>query len=299
MVYSINKDLALEPRFGLKWRVSKNFSVDAGAGLHSRIEAMPVYFNLIRDSKGKYRVMNDDLEFSRSFQQVLGFDWGISENTRLRVEAYNQLLTSIPVTDDPKSTYSSINTSEELPASDLVSKGKGYNRGLEFTLERKFSNNYYFLATASLFDSKYRPADRKWYNTYYNNTYVANLIAGKDILIGSSGKNILGINIKSVYRGGYRFTPVDYVKSVAAGKIVYLSGATFGRRLPDFLRIDGGISFRKNLKSSSWVLMADVQNVTGRRNVFRRKFSFKDGGVTENNIYSLGAVPVANFRIEF
>jgi hypothetical protein len=45
--------------------------------------------------------------------------------------------------------------------------------------------------------------------------------------------------------------------------------------------------------------MIDIQNLTGRKNVFRKKFSYSSGTIVESNVYSLGTVPVLNFRIEF
>jgi len=47
------------------------------------------------------------------------------------------------------------------------------------------------------------------------------------------------------------------------------------------------------------MIMADVQNVTGRKNVFRKRFSYENNHLIETNVYSLGAVPVVNLRIEF
>jgi hypothetical protein len=45
--------------------------------------------------------------------------------------------------------------------------------------------------------------------------------------------------------------------------------------------------------------MLDVQNSTGKRNVFKRRFTFENGKIVTNDIVSLGMVPVFNFRVEF
>jgi hypothetical protein len=47
------------------------------------------------------------------------------------------------------------------------------------------------------------------------------------------------------------------------------------------------------------MVMLDVQNITNRKNIFRKRFSYQNGAVVTNNVYSLGAVPVFNFRLEF
>jgi hypothetical protein len=298
MSYSVNREMTVEPRAGMRWQVSPGNYFNAGLGIHSRMESFPVYYNLIKNDFGESVPMNNDLRFSKSFHMVAGVDLSIAKDIRLKIELYNQNLYDIPIVYNKNSRYSSINSAEDLPSAKLVNKGLGFNRGIEFTLEKSYSSNYYFLATLSVFDSKYRAGDNKWYNTYYNTSFVSNLLAGKDFYFGRSKRNCVGLNLKSLYRGGYRYTPVDIEKTIRYKRIIY-SSETYGTRLPDFIRVDGGISYRRNNPSFSWMFMVDVQNLTGRKNVFRKKYSYVNGSIVENNVFSLGAVPVINFRIEF
>jgi hypothetical protein len=299
MIFSINKDINIEPRIGLRWQFAPGKFINAGLGLHSRTEAFPVYYSLIKNSSGVLTTVNEDLGFSKSFQLAAGMDLAITANIRLRAEVYNQRLYDVPIIYKSTSTYSAINTAEELPASDLLNKGLGYNRGVELTIERSFSKNYYFLFTASLFKSKYQPGDGNWYNTYYNTSFVSNFLAGKDFYLGRDKRNSIGINTKFLTRGGYRYTPVDIAKSIKSKKIIYDTSKTYDSQLPDFLRIDGGINFRRNNHRFSWIVMLDVQNISNRKNVFRKRFTYKNGEVLTSNDYSIGTVPVFNFRVEF
>jgi hypothetical protein len=299
MAFTINGAVNLEPRLGLRWQFTPGKYFSAGMGFHSRTESFPVYYGLIKNSHGIREELNNDLGFSKSFQLVSGLDLSITQTVRLRFEGYNQILYEIPVINKINSTYSALNTSEDLPESILDNKGSGYNRGIELTLEKSFSKNYYFLFTASLFNSKYKPGDGKWYNTYYNTSFVTNFLAGKDFYLGSNKRNSIGINMKSLLRGGYRYTPVDISKSIKSKKIIYVTSQTYGKRLPDFLRIDAGINFRRNNTGYSWIVMLDVQNVTNRKNVFRKRFSYVNGEIVTKYDYSIGIVPVVNFRVEF
>jgi len=45
--------------------------------------------------------------------------------------------------------------------------------------------------------------------------------------------------------------------------------------------------------------MLDIQNVTNRNNVFRKRYVYSEGEITSYYIYSLGMVPVFTFRVEF
>jgi len=153
--------------------------------------------------------------------------------------------------------------------------------------------------TASLFESKYRSADLLWHDTYFNNRYITNLIGGKDFHVGRKDRSIIGMNVKILARGGYRYTPVDYAKSILQKQVVTISQLPYHESLPGFFRVDSGISFRRNNPKCAWVVMFDIQNVTDRRNVFRQKYVYSEGEITSHYIYSLGLVPVFNFRVEF
>jgi hypothetical protein len=299
MLFSVNGDINIEPRAGLRWQFAPGCFFNTGIGLHSRTESFPVYYSLIKSSSGKKETLNKYLGFSNSFQFVSGFDLAVTSNIRLRIEAYNQRLFNIPIIYQTNSTYSAINTSEELPMSYLMNKGLGYNRGIELTLEKTFSKDYYFLLTSSLFKSKYKAGDGFWYNTYYNTSFVANLLAGKDFYFGRNKRNSIGINTKSLIRGGYRYTPVDLPGSIKSKRIIYNTSLTYSAQMPDFIRFDAGINFRRNNPGFSWTIMVDVQNLTNRKNIFRKRFSYQNGEVLTSNIYSIGIVPVVNIRLEF
>jgi hypothetical protein len=92
---------------------------------------------------------------------------------------------------------------------------------------------------------------------------------------------------------------VNEYRSLKSKKVVYDNFQSYESQLPDFLRLDAGINFRKNHPKYSWIVMVDIQNATGRRNVFKRRFSYENGRIVSNDIFSLGMIPVFNFRLEF
>jgi len=290
---------SVEPRIGLRWEATPGNSFIAGFGLHSRSESPTVYNALIKDIDGIRRPLNKEMELSKAAHLAGGVDLTLSESIRLRAELYVQKLYNIPIVNKLTSQYSTINSSERLPDAVLENEGTGKNSGIEITLEKAFTKNYYFLLTGSLFDSWYRAGDNQRYNTYYNTKYVSNFMIGKDIYVGRNNRNSIGMNLKYVIRGGYRYTPVDRIKTLKQKKIIYLTSSTYESQLPDFMRLDAGINFRKNNQKYSWIVMLDVQNAGNRKNVFRRRFTYENGQIISNDILSLGIVPVFNFRVEF
>jgi hypothetical protein len=297
--YSINHQTSFEPRFGLRWQLAPGRAIIAGMGFHSRTEALSVYYAYIKNTSGLRFPSNKEMELSKAFHFVGGVDFSFRNDIQVRIEAYYQNLYNIPIVNKITSQYSTINSAENLPDALLENAGKGFNRGIELTVEKAFTKNYYFLITGSLFNSKYKAGDQHWYNTYYNSRYVTNLLFGKDFPVGNNKRSTIGINAKYVFRGGYRYTPVNETKSLKSKKIISDVSKTYESQLPDFMRLDVGIYFRRNNPRFSWILMLDIQNTTNRENVFRKRFFYENGQIGSSSVTSLGIVPVLNFRVEF
>lgn len=299
MYFGQNSDFSFEPRFGMKFELNNGLSFIAGMGLHSRNEALAVYYTRILNPDKTRTLKNYSLDMTRSLQWVAGFNLDIRQDISFRIEGYIQKLYNVPIVDRLNSTYSILNSSQGLPEAELKNKGYGKNNGIEMTLEKLFMKNYYFLTTLSFFKSEYLAGDNIWHPTYYNNRFLFNFLGGKEIPVGNRKQNSIGINAKVLFRGGYRYTPVDIKKLIAQKRIVTIPSMAYESSLPNFFRVDAGLSFRQNNLKNSWVAMIDIQNITNRENVFRKRFYYANNEVTSNFVYSLGMVPVFNFRIEF
>ena len=240
---------------------------------------------------------NRHLDFSRAIHLVAGYNYNFAKDFRFRVEVYFQHLFLIPVGTGANSYFSVTNLNDGFVSIPLVSKGRGRNYGIELTLEKYFSHNYYFLYTLSLFDSKYKGTDRIWRNTIYNSNYVMNLLGGKEFVVGKRKINRIGVNTKVILRGGTRDTPIDLPASEAAGTTVYDNSRTNAIRLPDYFRVDFGANYHRNKKKYAWVLSLDIQNVINRENIAYRSYD----RVVHAIVYkrNLGIIPVLSYKVEF
>ena len=63
------------------------------------------------------------------------------------------------------------------------------------TVERFFKKNYYYLVTATLFNSSYKTKTGEWYDTKYNGNYQFNILGGKEFVLKDKNKKI-GLNGK-------------------------------------------------------------------------------------------------------
>lgn len=294
MHFELNNSNSVEPRFGMKWSFSAKQSINAGIGLHTKTESVSSYFAIVRMPDGSLSEGNKNNGFTRSMHNIIGYDLALDNNIRAKIEAYYQYLYDVPIVDTTNSTMSALNFSYGIPDVQLKNKGIGYNKGFEITLEKFYSNNFYFLVTTSVFQSKYKANNGIWYNTYFNNHLVSNLLGGYDLKIG---QNTLGVNLKMLYRKGYRYTPIDLEKSILAHDEVYQQDKLFSVHLPDFTRFDIGVYFRKNALNFSSVFSLDIQNVIDRKNILA--YEYDDKTQSLKGIEGMGLIPIINYRIEF
>ena len=295
----VTDEVLIEPRAGIKIQLNNNQEISAGVGYHSRLEPLSVYNYRVKTANNFRDEQNLNLKAMRSLHFTIGYCVMPSQDASLTIETYYQRLSKIPSATGKFSQFSIINSTHGIPDQVLENEGVGYNTGLEITIEKDFSRNFYFLLSSSLFDSKYKAPDNNWYNTYFNNNFIFNFVGGKEIVVGKSRQNILGINLRCFLRGGYRYTPLERDLTLSRKRVVYDISRTYGKQLPPYMRGDIGISYKVNRFKSSWTFLAEVQNFTNRKNITRNKYSYQSGKIIESYSVSVGLVPVFSVRYEF
>jgi hypothetical protein len=301
--FLLNEDIAIEPRLGAKWQTSPNGFFSYGFGLHSKTEPISLYFAKITNRAGVTTQPNRNLKMTRAMHQVLGYEFSLSKNLRIKAEAYYQYLYKVPVVDDTASALSTINTLRGITDSAYVNKGKGYNKGIELTIEKFFADDYYFLAGGTIFDSKYKPANGKKYNTYFNTGYQVNFLAGKDFRSGNAKQHLFSMNAKVTVHGGFRYSLGRQATSSSGIPYIYYPMAdTYSAQTPQFVQIDAGFKYRHNNRRYSWILSLDIQNLTNRKNVLDYKFMPAPDnrrGLGSMPQTDLGIIPILNLKVEF
>jgi hypothetical protein len=300
--YLLNNSWAIEPRLGLRYQLSDKQSLNAGYGMHSQMQPTIYYFydTYIPATDSYYR-SNKNLDLSRSQHAVLSYDYNFMKDFRLKLETYYQYLYNIPVQQNWNSSFSMINVGnalEGIPLVDtLVNQGDGENYGLEITIEKFFSKQFYFLVTASVYDSKYRGQNGVTHNTSYNGNYVANALAGYELLLGKSRNRAIALDLKYTQAGGNRYTPIDLEASRLAGMAVYRDDQAFSKKQMDYSRFDVKLSLRSNRKRISHSFFVVVENIFDRKNILRETYNDDIKDIQKE--YQLGLFPYFGYRIEF
>lgn len=296
--FSLNNEVAVEPRLGLRIDATPKSSVNLGFGLHSQIHPKVVYFHQEYDPVTEnYSRTNEDVEYTRSMHLVAGYQYLINNDFRIRVESYYQHLYRVPVKESfPE--FSLINTGDQfgIPREDsLLNNGQGRNYGVEITIEKFLNNGWYFLFTSSLFDSKYAGYDTYWRNTAFNGNYVFNLLGGYEHKLGKN--SMITVDLKTVWAGGKRYTPIDFEESLAQNQEVRDWSRAYSEKYDDYFRTDLrlGLKINKRRFSHEWAI--DLQNITGYKSIFYEAVDIKSKEIY--TVYQQGFIPMFLYRIRF
>ncbi len=294
--FFLNNSNAIEPRLGLKYSLNQKQSLSFGAGMHSQLQ--PIYIYFASDTiNGQNIETNKNLDFTRAVHGIAAYDVNFGQNFRLKTEIYYQYIYNSPVKNTPN-YFSVLNLGADFTSpniTNLVSKGTGYNYGLEITLEKFYSKGYYFLFTTSLFESKYKGSDNILRNTAFNGNYVFNLLGGKEFKLNE--KYILIFDIRSTYAGGKRYVPIDLNASILAKDEVRDGTHAYENKYPDYFRIDVKPGFRLNFKNTTHEFSVDIQNLTQNNNVFQQVYDINTQKI--NTTYQLKFFVLPQYRILF
>lgn len=290
----LNNSYNVEPRLSASYALNEIQRVNFGYGLHSQVQPLGTYFGEAMVNGEAVR-HNEDLELSKAHHFVFGYDRSLTDHLRLKVETYYQHLYDIPVSADPTSTFCLINRQWDYETDPLVNEGLGRNYGVELTLEQFMHHDMYFLLSTSLYDSKYKALDNVWRNTRYNANVNVTFTGGKEFQLNKS--RVLGLNIRTIYSGGFRETPINTAASIEKGETVYYEDQAFSGQVSDYFRTDLRVSLKRNKTKSTHTLALDIQNTTNRKNVYGSYFEPMTGKVTTS--YQTPLIPILSYKIEF
>ena len=291
--FALNNSNTFEPRVSAKILITDNQSLSIGYGNHSQLEDISVYLSQNKTSSGIMTNPNVNLKPSRANHFVLGYDVMFTKNLHLKLETYYQDLYNIPVMQN--SYYSMLNNPGGYFNDSLVNTGTGRNIGLDITFEKFLSDNFYYLITASIFDSKYKGGDGIERNGRYNSNYAFNFLIGKEFI--TKTQNVWGLNLKASYTGGNYFIPVDLNQSIASNFEVLDNSQIYTQRLEPFLYLDFTLNYRINYAHTSLVFTAQAKNLLNKKVIFG--YSYNDYSKSIDGQSETGLIPMLSVKYEF
>ena len=290
-----------EPRLGWQLRMKNKQVLKAGAGLHSQTQPLYQYTYQTTNSMGNVERLNMDMGFTRSIHTAVGYEKTFRKSLQVKTEAYYQYLFDIPV-DQYSSSFSLLNQGsgfQRFFPDELVNEGTGTNYGVELTIQKYFDRSFYFLATGSLFESKYQGSDGIERNTDFNGNYAVNFLAGKEFQLNE--KNMISAGIKVTAAGGRRYGYVDVDETLANNELVFKDSLFNTRQFRDYFRLDFKIVYRLNTPRLTHEIGLDLVNITGRQNILGLAYAPDLADPTAEPIaerYQLGFLPIFYYRVD-
>ena len=297
--WSLNNSWAIEPRAGLKIKASPKSSVNVGVGMHSQLQPTYIYFQQQVNAAGLMTRHNIDLDFSRSLHFVVGYDRVLGEEWRMRAEAYYQHLYGIPI-DTVPSSFSMANQGsgfDRFFPGKLVNEGTGWNYGLELTLEKFFSHNWFLMFSSTLFDSKYVASNGRTFNTDFNANYIANVLGTKEFHWGKKRRSSLGIGGRVTVAGGKRYSPIDTTATLATEDLIINEDERNTLQFRPYFRLDLKMNYKVNAKKLTHEVGVDLVNLTSQQNLLR--LQYVGGNDLTQEVYQLGFLPIFYYRVDF
>jgi len=299
-----NDKSTLEPRLALNWQVSPTSSIQAGYGMHSNMESIHNYFAKVEQADGSFIEPNRDLDLLKAHHYVLGYEQRFGKNMRAKIELYYQDLYNLPVENSDTSLYATINEGLDFQYLDLVNEGTGKNYGIEVTVEKFFSNNYYYLINASVFESKYTALDGVERNTQYNGNYLLNILFGKEFTARGRKKNqTLGLNAKVFFGGARKIIPLlrDSDGQLAvdpANNRFWDFGRAYEGGLEDVYQVVLSASYKWNKPKTTHELFLNLDNVTNNRGKITEFYDEDEPG-NIGYLTQFGFFPNLMYRVYF
>jgi hypothetical protein len=122
-----------------------------------------------------------------------------------------------------------------------------------------------------------------------------NALGGKEFTFKNG--NTFGIDLKAVYSGGKRYTPINLAESKLQGEEVLFESQTYAKQYDPFFKVDLKFSYKINRPKVSHLFEIDIQNLTNEDNIFSEEYSNRKQKVTTT--LQRGMFPMILYRIYF
>ncbi|MBL4652823.1 MAG: TonB-dependent receptor [Flavobacteriales bacterium] len=301
--FALNNTYSLaEPRAGLRWDINDKQNLSFGIGKHSQIHPLYIYTYQIPDGNGGFVQHNRDIGMTKSMHYILGYNRFVGKSMRIKSEVYYQQLSNVPV-EVESSSFSLLNQGvgfQRFFPDSLQNTGTGTNYGVELTIEKFFTNQYFFMLTGSYYESFYKGSDGVTRDTDFNGNYILNFLGAKEFTVLKN--NAFTIGAKVTYAGNKRYGPVDIDASEANAEIIYIDAERNTKQFDPYFRTDIKLNYKINRKKVSHEISIDLVNVTGNENILKLSYAPNLEDPTQDPIreeYQLGFLPIFYYRIDF
>ena len=291
----INQPFYLGPRLSLQYRPHPNHNLRVSGGLYTQ---SPSYVWVVNPA-------NKDLVALKNKMGVIGWDILIREDTRLSFEGYYKKYTDLPTGVIPGVTDYVVMTNtgasfggreddfQSFGYFTLVSEGYGQSKGVELSLQKKFSQfPLYGLISLAYNETEFTAKNGKVYPGQYDQRFILNLSGG--YIFNDKWE----VSAKFRYFTGVPYTPVyrPSENPVNPGTIQNLPEEYLSARLEPGHHLDVRIDRYFNFKNVTLIVYVDVQNVYNYKIPMKPSYNFWNDTIESSS--SIGILPSIGISLE-
>lgn len=279
--FSFNETIEWSPRFSASYQLTPGTSINGSVGMY--YQTLPLLLLSQNESfKG--------LKNPSAIHFIVGMENLLTESTKLTVEIYQKDYSNFPM--DPKQPAIFVLDKNYFDNYEsLLDKGKASSKGVEIMVQKKLAEDFYGLASASFFKSRYQGLDGKWRDRDYDNRVTFSVEGGY------KPNSNWEFSIRWIYAGGVPYTPFDIEKSKLNYRAVYDENRINETRYPDYHSMNLRVDKRWNFSSSNIVFYLSIWNVYNRQNL--ANYFWNDKEQKQDEVYQWGMLPIFGFEYEF
>jgi hypothetical protein len=279
--FSYNNNTSWSPRLAFSYQFTSLTSINGSVGLfHQNLPLL-----LLSQNNN-----NKNLKDLRAIHYILGIDHLLTENTKLTLEVYLKNYKNFPMDPLQPALFIIDGTFFDNYGA-LVDNGEAVSRGVEIMIQKKLAKDFYGLASATFFRSRYKDGDQVWRNRNYDNR-VAFSFEG-----GYKPNRKWEFSLRWIYAGGVPYTPFEIEKSKANHRAVYDETRINEVRYPDYHSMNLRFDRRFNFSNSNLVFYMSAWNIYNRKNI--ANYFWNDKEQKQDQVYQWQILPIFGLEFEF
>jgi outer membrane receptor protein involved in Fe transport len=253
--YQYLQSSRFSPRAGLSYRITDRLSWRASYGQYFQ----QPFFQFIAVFP-----QNRALIPWRADHYVTGVTYVASPTVRMTLEFYQKNYKDYPVSSQFP-TLSLANVGDTFDVSSilfpLTSAGRGRVRGVEFFIEKRFSEKWFGQLNAARQQARQGGLDGIRRAASFEYPYIFNAVGGYRLT------KKWELSLRTSYLTGRPFTPYDVAESTRQRRPIFDLARVNAERLPDYFRVDLRLDRTLMVKGKPLLLFFGANNVTNRQNV--------------------------------
>ena len=158
-------------------------------------------------------------------------------------------------------------------------------------IQKKLATDFYGMASASYFNTKYQTLDGTWKNRIFDNRYTMSIEGGY------KPNSNWEFSLRWIYAGGTPYTPFDENLSHVNNSGIFDSNKINKKRYPDYHSLNIRFDRRFHFTNSNIIFYLSVWNAYNQKNI--ASYFWNESENKQDATYQWGMLPIFGIEYEF